>query len=99
MAPLAVGAHVIRWWNAGRYERECAAFDAEHPLSREVWESLQRSEREAFAHPSRLPLIPLVEPRDSLRMRDQSDPWQEFADRVYREQLNRLYHPVMIVGV
>lgn len=23
-----------RWWNVGRYERECAAFDAAHPLAR-----------------------------------------------------------------
>lgn len=39
---------MIRWWNEGRYERECAAFDVEHPLSREVWESLQRHQREEF---------------------------------------------------
>lgn len=33
---------MIRWWNQGRYERECAEFDVLHPLARETWESLQR---------------------------------------------------------
>lgn len=37
-----------RWWNEGRYEQECAAFDAAAPLSRETWESLQRDRREQF---------------------------------------------------
>lgn len=35
-----------RWWNDEAYERETASFDAEHPLSRDTWESLQRNRRE-----------------------------------------------------
>lgn len=35
-----------RWWNDGRYASETAAFDVAQPLSRETWESLQRSDRE-----------------------------------------------------
>lgn len=37
---------MTRWWNEGRYERECAEFDAAQPLARAVWESLQRHRRE-----------------------------------------------------
>lgn len=90
---------MIRWWNAGRYEAECAAFDAEHPLSREVWDSLQRSEREAFAE--WCCVLPVM-PKDSLLLREPPpDPWQEFADRVYRDHLNRWYasNPVVFFGL
>ena len=80
-----------RWWNAGRYEVECAAFDDEHPLSREVWESLQRHEREQWLHVLRQPMEFIVEPRDSLFLREpQPDPWEEFARRLMREHMKRL---------
>lgn len=36
---------MTRWWNVGRYERECAEFDAAQPEARRVWESLQRHRR------------------------------------------------------
>lgn len=36
----------VHWYNAGRYERECSEFDAMHPLSREVWEAIQRHRRD-----------------------------------------------------
>jgi hypothetical protein len=85
-----------RWWNTGRYERECVEFDAEHPLSREVWESLQRMRwRSWFADF-------VVTPKDSLLLREPApDPWQEFADRVYREHMNRWYasNPVVFAGL
>ena len=45
MAPMAVGAMKttpVRWWNLGRFDEECTAFDVEHPLSRQVWTRLQQ---------------------------------------------------------
>jgi hypothetical protein len=87
---------MIRWWNAGRYERECAEFDAAHPLSRQVWESLQRSERWWWFADF------FVYPRDSLLGREPApDPWEEFANRVYLEMWAKwsAYNPVLLVGV
>lgn len=56
----ANGRHLgPRWWNAGRYEQECAAFDASQPLSREVWESLQKMHREEF---ERMCMEPILHP-------------------------------------
>jgi hypothetical protein len=60
---------MIRWWNAGRYERECAAFDAEHPLSRQVWNRLQQFRAEDWLWLATQPIgIKLPEP-------DQTDEW------------------------
>lgn len=84
-----------RWWNAGRYEAECAEFDAAAPLSRQVWESIRRSGwRSWFADFA-------IVPKDSLLLREQSDPWEEFANRLHRDQLNRWYaaNPVVFAGL
>lgn len=80
-------------------ERECAAFDTEHPLAREVWESLQQHRREEWLSLAPLPFI--VEPADSLLRRVEPDPWQEFADRVYRRELERwsAVNPMVLVGL
>ena len=48
---------MIRWWNAGRYERECAEFDARHPLSREVWEAIQEYRFERWLDTSLAPVV------------------------------------------
>lgn len=85
-----------RWWNAGRYEAECAAFDAEHPLSRQVWESLQRSERWSWFGDF------VIVPKDSLLLREpQPDPWEEFANRLYRDLMIRWLaaNPVVFLGL
>jgi hypothetical protein len=47
-----------RWWNDGRYEQECAAFDVAHPQSSETWDSLQRSRRESSMALALQPLHP-----------------------------------------
>lgn len=60
---------MIRWWNAGRYKAECAAFDAAHPLSRQVWEALQRSHEDHWFWLATQPIgIKLPEP-------DATDEW------------------------
>lgn len=85
-----------RWWNAGRYEAECAAFDVAAPLSREVWESLQRSRDRSWYADF------IVHPSDTLLLREPlPDLWQEFADRVYRRELERWHtaNPMVFVGL
>lgn len=75
-----------RWYNEGRYEQECAAFDADHPvLAREVWESLQRPSGELARD--------IVLPADSLLLRSQDDPWEDFARRVYVDGLRPVAYP------
>lgn len=51
-----------RWWNEGRYERECAEFDARHPLSRQLWDSLRAIHRERIIRESMQPLEPFTPP-------------------------------------
>lgn len=78
-----------RWWNAGRYEAECAAFDAVAPLSREIWEALRRFERERWHDLACAPYI--VEPKDSLLLRESArDLWEDFANRIMRDHLERM---------
>lgn len=82
-----------RWWNAGRYEHECAEFDAAQPLSRQVWESLERHRRGELSDY-------YVIARDSLLAREPPpDPWEEFAQRVYLSPWPCHYTPVAIFGV
>lgn len=81
-----------RWWNAGRFERECAEFDAAQPLSRQVWESLQRSEMLSWFADF------VVHPKDSLLLREPApDLWEGFANRAYLALI--VYEPWFVFAV
>lgn len=74
-----------RWYNDGRYARECDEFDAAQPMSRRIWESLQRRSGELARY--------IVRPADSLLLRSQDDPWENFARRVFVDCLRPVAYP------